>query len=307
MTFCPTSMTWLLFKIPPSSDRVSSADKVSCLLCVCRSTYGFMTILCMPTWFNSLLLLPQLASLAITACGLSATPKSGPPPLPPYTPAPYHHRAPPASPGPVYGVTPAPYPAYGYSPAAPAYHQQPRHLSAHPHAAKDHYGPPACSKNTTKSWCLVDYEYPTYDVQHAIEYHYAAVAALYKDVIANTDNSVDRLKHPSDETYLCPSDTAYVMPLRAVNTQGKWRVIVNQVKAHYETLSQTVRVEECTAAGQKCPLVPECYETKCLQKSVYHRFLVYDPKDYYFPFSIESFKLPAACACYNGAFTEHHK
>ena len=49
---------------------------------------------------------------------------------------------------------------------------------------KQKYGaPPACAANTTAlgaSWCLVDGEYPTYDVQHAIEYHYAAVAALYK-------------------------------------------------------------------------------------------------------------------------------
>lgn len=59
-----------------------------------------------------------------------------------------------------------------------------------------------------------------------------------KDVIANTDNSVDILKHRSDETYLCPAVTSYVTPLRAVNVEGKWRVIVNGVKAHYETLSQ---------------------------------------------------------------------
>ena len=28
--------------------------------------------------------------------------------------------------------------------------------------------------------CLADLEYPTYDIQHAIEYHYSAVATLYK-------------------------------------------------------------------------------------------------------------------------------
>ena len=59
-----------------------------------------------------------------------------------------------------------------------------------------------------------------------------------KDVIANTDNSVDILKHRSDENYLCPAVTSYVTPLRAVDVEGKWRVIVNGVKAHYETLSQ---------------------------------------------------------------------
>jgi hypothetical protein len=61
-------------------------------------------------------------------------------------------------------------------------------------------------------------------------------------------------------------------PLRAVNTDGKWRVIVNGVKYHYETLTQTARIEECTTAGAACPLVPPCYETKCLQKNIYHRY-----------------------------------
>ncbi len=228
-----------------------------------------------------------------------------------YTPAPYGAQH--------YGVTPAYPPPYGYG-ASPAYsaphsHQQPYPHYPSPsvpphHSNKKEYHPPLCAKNTTavgSAWCLHDKEYPTYDVQHAIEYHYAAVAALYKDVIANTDNSVDRLRHRSEETYLCHADTSYVTPLRAVNVEGKWRVIVNGVKAHYETLSQTARVEECVNPGYPCPLVAECYATKCLQKYVYHRFLIYDPHDYYFPFSIESFKLPSSCACYNGPFEDYHK
>merc|ERR1712121_373778 len=98
--------------------------------------------------------------------------------------------------------------------------------------------------------------------------------------------------------------TLNILPMRAVNTDGKWRIVVNGVKAHYETLSQTARIEECTTAGESCPLVPACYETKCLQKSIYHRFLVFDAYDKYFPFAIETFKLPSACACYNGAYVE---
>merc|ERR1711990_1401580 len=174
-------------------------------------------------------------------------------------------------------------------------HAAPYHPAPAPH--HDAYKPPVCSVDNPKTWCLEDPEYPTYEIEHALQYHYEGVQA-------NTENSVDRLKEIVQETYLCPSVTAYIMPLRAVNTDGKWRVVVNGVKAHYETLTQTARIEECTTAGEACPLVPACYETKCLQKSIYHRFLVYDPYDQYFPFAIETFKLPSACACYNGAYVE---
>ena len=131
-----------------------------------------------------------------------------PPLIPAYTPAPgypavkYGH-----------GMTPAPV-YYGYSPAPRTHHYQPHyavpnHHHHYPHSPapkpaagavpyipkklpEPDYGPPGCAKNATTSYCLTDYEYPSYDIQHAIEYHYSAVAALYKDVIANTDNSVDR-------------------------------------------------------------------------------------------------------------------
>ena len=69
---------------------------------------------------------------------------------------------------------------------------------------------------------------------------------------------------------------------------------------------QTARIEECANPGYPCPLVAECYDTKCLQKYAYHRFLIYDPHDYYFPFSVDSFKLPSACACFNGAYKDPH-
>ena len=151
------------------------------------------------------------------------------------------------------------------------YHPAPAPHAAHHPAKPQHEGSPGCSLNTTAAWCLEDAEYPGAEISHAIEYNYAGVAALYKDVLANTDNSVDRLVELSQETFLCPSTTSYLTPLRALNTAGKWRVVVNGVKAHYETLTQTARVEECSTAGEACPLVPHCYNTKCVQKNIYHR------------------------------------
>ena len=162
---------------------------------------------------------------------------------------------------------------------------------------------PECSNNTTKPWCLEDSEWPLYEVQAALDQHYQAVLALYKDVEANTANSVDTLNKLVEETYLCPSATSYVQPLRAVNVEGKWRVIINKVESYGYKYTQTARIEECNVAvGASCPLVPSCYESKCVQKNIFHRFLVFDPYDYYFPFAIENFQLPASCGCVVGAF-----
>ncbi|XP_042855248.1 neurotrophin 1-like [Penaeus japonicus] len=204
-----------------------------------------------------------------------------------HAPPSYHHQ-------PTYHSQPAYHPA-------PAYQPQPSYKHEHEPAV------PACAANTSKAWCLQDAEYPTYEIKHAVEYHYEKVLSLYADVAElNTELSVERPDTLEEETYLCPSETAYVRPLRAQNTEGKWRVIVNNIDAHYQTLTQTTRLEECLTSADACPLVPECYESKCLQKSMYHRFLVYDSYDQYFPFAIETFKLPASCACLLGAYTIDH-
>lgn len=226
-----------------------------------------------------------------------------------HEPAPYAHPAPyTPTPSPYGYAEPAPYtpaPHYGHPKPhypAPPHHPAPYGQQPGPPHGGHYYGPPRCSKGNDKTYCLEDYEYPSYDIQQAIEYNYDAVQKLYKDVLANTPNSVDNLVALDEETYLCPSEQAYIQPLRAVNVHGKWRIIVNDVKAHYETLSQTARVEVCLTPKEKCPLVAGPYDTKCIQKSVYHRFLVYDPYDEYLPFAIESFQLPSSCACFAGEY-----
>jgi len=201
---------------------------------------------------------------------------------------------------------PAYRPAPSYHPR-PSYHRPAYHQPAYKPAPTYKAGEPACAINNTKTWCLEDAEYPTYEVKAAVDHHFKKVWSLYADVVdLNTELSVERPNTLEEETYLCPSETIYVKPLRAINTEGKWRVIINDIEAHYKTLTQTTRIEECLTSGDACPLVPECYESKCLQKSIYHRFLVYDPYDQYFPFAVETFKLPASCACLLGAYTIDH-
>ncbi|XP_050691584.1 neurotrophin 1-like [Eriocheir sinensis] len=222
--------------------------------------------------------------------------------------APYPH--PPADP--LYSHPPAE-PHYTAPPAEPHYPQQPPvyHPPApvyhHPEEPYAEPAVPACAEATNATYCTEDEAYPEYEIKHAIQYHLDKFNHLYADVAdLNTELSVERPDTLEEETYLCPSETAYVRPLRALNTEGKWRVVVNEIALHYKTFTQTTRVEECLTAGDPCPKVPFCYESSCLQKSIYHRFLVYDAYDKYFPFAIETFKLPASCACLLGAYELTH-
>ena len=130
---------------------------------------------------------------------------------------------------------------------------------------------------------------------------------------------MDRISAAREETYLCDTSVKYVKPVRAINSKGDWRIVLNHLKAKDEFISQSVRMELCQNPGQKCPkvpsecftpayvskiyciffLIPGCVWTKCVQKHTYHRLLVYNPTDYYLPFSIESFKIPSSCDCFS--------
>ncbi|KAF2361973.1 Spaetzle [Trinorchestia longiramus] len=224
--------------------------------------------------------------------------------------------------------TPMHHSLFGISTAAPFFkpkfiHEQKLlRIEKHPKNLHDHRyklctaeKSPQCAYNTSKPWCLQDHFYPLFDIEADFLFHRKAVLDLYADFAdLNTASSVVRPLHLNDETYLCPSYTAYVRPLRALDIKGRWRTIVNGVKvdykihsrkpdhtdAHHEVLTQTLRLEECVHRGHPCPLVPHCHGTVCLQQFTYQRLLVYDPCDNRFPFGIESFKLPSACACQLG-------
>ncbi|KAF2361976.1 Spaetzle [Trinorchestia longiramus] len=204
------------------------------------------------------------------------------------------------------------------SPPPPNYSIYQSHLlSSHPSAPKQHrlehkfkYNSeksPACAKDH-KDYCQEDDDYPGYEILNAAYEHSAELLKLYADVSQlNTELSVELSeKTEKHESYLCPANITYAQTFRAKNIGGRWRFIVNNIKLHYQTLTQTVRLEECLLDGEVCPMVPHCYESTCLQNSAYHRFLVYDPYDHHFPFLIESFKLPAACACYLAKYELEH-
>ena len=68
--------------------------------------------------------------------------------------------------------------------------------------------------------------------------------------------SVSNISTLREETYLCPSSVKYVKPVRAINSKGQWRIVLNHLEAKDQFISQTIRVETCNEAGQACPKVP---------------------------------------------------
>ena len=81
--------------------------------------------------------------------------------------------------------------------------------------------------------------------------------------------------------------------MRLRNTEGKWRVILNNVGPH----SQTVRVETCLTAGGECRLMPPCYRSHCTQLHTFHRLLSYNPCSPGDGLTTDTFRLPSGCSC----------
>jgi len=223
----------------------------------------------------------------------------------PHAPAPY---------------SPAPYAPAPYAPAHPA--PAPHHGYCDPKAA------PKCAEGSDLPYCVVDPEYPAYDIANKISQDalflkkYADIADqsaddLVQDITKAQEEGFDysyytgASKGPSPydatnwigpEGYLCPSDVDYSKITRAVNVEGYWRIILQHIPegygyGHYN-YTQTTRLETCQYPDSACRLLAPCYQSKCTQKYVYHRMLSVDPCDPYRGFFIDTYKLPSACSCH---------
>jgi hypothetical protein len=220
----------------------------------------------------------------------------------------------------VFASHPPPPPAY--APAPPAYGPPP------PPAYCDPKIPPPCAIHTNLPFCLIDPEYPEYEVATKIS-HDPIFLKKYSDVAdQSADDLVEHInqfqehafdysyysgasKGPSPydashwigpEGYLCPSDVDYAKIRRAVNVEGLWRIVLQHIPREYGygqyNYTQTTRLETCRTPDSACRLLAPCYQSKCTQKYVYHRMVSLDPCDLYRGFFIDTYKLPSACSCH---------
>merc|ERR1719419_80436 len=198
--------------------------------------------------------------------------------------------------GPHAAVHPAPYAPVHPAPYAPA-HPAP-YAPAH-HGYCDPKAPPKCAEGSDLPYCIVDKEYPAYDIakpqEESFDYKYYTGAS-------KGPSPYDASHWIGPEGYLCPSDVDYAKITRAVNVEGYWRIILQHIPegygyGHYN-YTQTTRLETCLFPDSACRLLAPCYQSKCTQKYVYHRMLSVDPCDPYRGFFIDTYKLPSACSCH---------
>ena len=96
----------------------------------------------------------------------------------------------------------------------------------------------------------------------------------------------------------CVSVSLLVKPLRAVNMEGYWRVIVQDVNG----IIQRERVVTCIEPDSICHkglyFTPvSCQMNRCIQQYSVRRLLAYDPCAPKKSVFVDSFKLPSACSC----------
>jgi hypothetical protein len=76
-----------------------------------------------------------------------------------------------------------------------------------------------------------------------------------------TGKTFEKANWIGEEGYICPSNVHYARPLRALNVDGEWRAIIQDIA--WPRYTQTQRVETCLFSGSSCRTLAPCYGSKC--------------------------------------------
>ncbi|OQR73070.1 hypothetical protein BIW11_03652 [Tropilaelaps mercedesae] len=112
----------------------------------------------------------------------------------------------------------------------------------------------------------------------------------------NTQSSSEETKTRPELREACSAEVAMVRPLRAQNTRGEWKVIVNvDTPRNGQKYTQAVRVETCRNALRSCSYVPESLQKSvCSQKLTTYRLAAWSDEE---GLHMDTFRFPVACLC----------
>merc|ERR1711892_975340 len=181
-----------------------------------------------------------------------------PPPNPPqYNPHQPARNLPPQTPPQTQNLPP-------YSPHPPQSppHQTPPQYNPPPQHAQgycDPKTPPKCSTKTELPYCIVDEDYPAYDIAQKISQDSLFLKKYADKANQSADDLIEGITKATEESFdysfytgasegnspydstnwigpegtLCPSETVYVKITRAVNVEGYWRIILQHIPEGY--------------------------------------------------------------------------
>ena len=99
----------------------------------------------------------------------------------------------------------------------------------------------------------------------------------------------------------CSAILIYVNPIRIRNTDGDWRVIVQDVKG----VHQRERIIMCHQnEGSTCREADyhRCVYSRCVQQTRRRRLLSFNPCEPHRGVFVDTFNLPSACSCHKSPF-----
>lgn len=103
-----------------------------------------------------------------------------------------------------------------------------------------------------------------------------------------------------EEENTCPAMLLHVNPIRAENTKGHWRVIVQDLKG----VHQRERIIMCLHEESSCREIDydQCHTSRCSQQLRRRRLLAYDPCHPERGVFVDTFNFPSACSCHTSSF-----
>lgn len=149
--------------------------------------------------------------------------------------------------------------------------------------------PPCASSG--KHYCSYRENYPIETVSRIMKFYKYPLESMFKDM---QQQVMPTLAKDNVGGLVCDTTTQLVRVGWAMNTNGRWLVVLNT-----EQYQQYVTEVICrNRSGSSCNFVPPCYRSKCLQRYNTQKLLVVDPAvPHKGPF-LSEFIFPSCCVCH---------
>lgn len=157
----------------------------------------------------------------------------------------------------------------------------------------DRTKPPPCSNrsNNFRHYCSYKEDYPTEMVAKLIKYYKYPLESMFKELRVQV---MPPLAKDDKGEMVCSSVTQLIRVGWAMDTNGRWFVVLNQ--DHYHQYITEVICRH--GNGSNCNFVAPCFRAKCLQRFNTQKLLVIDPYDPYKGPFMSEFLFPSCCVCH---------